>query len=123
MLIIFTELIWKVARYTSAAPCYFKPMDNYVDGGLKVNNPSEDGMTLIQDHLRMTRPDVDIMLAVSIGCGIFPSRPLGDADIEKYLFFGAHWLTPWKFIEHARNLVKLLAEGVRINKRYLLYFI
>ena len=111
--VIFVELLWKVARCTSAAPCYFKPMNEYIDGGLKVNNPSEDGMTLIQDYLRATNPDTSIMLAVSIGCGIFPSQHLGDADIEKYLFFGQHWLKPWKFVEHLSNLVRLLAEGVR----------
>ena len=46
-----TELIWKVARYTSAAPVYFKPMNNFVDGGVRANNPSNFALTKIQQFL------------------------------------------------------------------------
>lgn len=88
-------------------------MNNFVDGGLKVNNPSEDGMTKIQDYLKETSPHTDLMVVVSIGCGVFPPQEWSDsADVEKYLFFGKHWLKPWKLIEDAGKLVKLLAEGV-----------
>lgn len=112
--VLITELIWKVARCTSAAPCYFKPMNNFIDGGLRVNNPSEDGMTKIQSYLKETSPRTDLMLVVSIGCGVFPPQELGDVDIEKYLFFGKHWMKPWKLVENVRNLIHLLAEGVNI---------
>ena len=88
-------------------------MDQYIDGGLKVNNPSEGAMTVIQDHLRATDHYRDIMLVVSVGCGLFPPKPLGDVDIEKYLFFGKHWMRPWKVVENVGNLIRLLAEGVR----------
>ena len=43
-----TELIWKVGRYTSAAPVYITEMDNYVDGGVLANNPAMTGITHIQ---------------------------------------------------------------------------
>ena len=33
------ELVWKVARYTTAGPTYFTECDNYVDGGVMANNP------------------------------------------------------------------------------------
>ena len=34
---MLVELVWKVARYTSAAPGYFAECDNCVDGGVKAN--------------------------------------------------------------------------------------
>ena len=46
-----TELIWKVARYTSAIPVYFKPLNNFVDGGVRANNPSNFALTKIQQFL------------------------------------------------------------------------
>ena len=45
------ELVWKVARYTSAAPVFFAESDNYVDGGVKANNPTTYGLAEIQDFL------------------------------------------------------------------------
>ena len=43
-----SELVWRVGRYTSAAPVYFTECDNFVDGGLLANNPCSDGLTKIQ---------------------------------------------------------------------------
>ena len=48
---LLTELVWKVARYTSAAPVFFAECDNYVDGGVKANNPTTFGLAEIQDFL------------------------------------------------------------------------
>ena len=45
------ELVWKVARYATAAPVYFSECDNYVDGGVKANDPSAFGLTEIQSFL------------------------------------------------------------------------
>ena len=49
------ELVWKVARYTSAAPFYFRELDNYVDGGVRANNPCQHALRIIQMHLRSQR--------------------------------------------------------------------
>ena len=48
IIISLIELVWKVGRYTSAAPIYFTECDNYVDGGLLANNPCSDALTKIQ---------------------------------------------------------------------------
>jgi calcium-independent phospholipase A2 len=40
-----------VARYTSAAPVMFTESDNYVDGGIKANNPTTYGLAEIQSFL------------------------------------------------------------------------
>ena len=46
------ELIWKVARYTSAAPMFFKEFEDYVDGGVLANNPCSYGFSAIQNFHR-----------------------------------------------------------------------
>ena len=46
------EEVWKVARYTSAAPVLFKECDNYIDGGVVANNPCNFALTHIIQHLR-----------------------------------------------------------------------
>ena len=42
--------VWKVARYTSAAPLHFYPEDDYIDGGIKANNPTDFVLTKIQKY-------------------------------------------------------------------------
>ena len=43
--------MWKVARYTTAAPFYFEPLDHYLDGGLRANNPTAYAFSKIQSFL------------------------------------------------------------------------
>ena len=90
MLYLYTELVWKVARYTSAAPFYFSEQDNYIDGGVLANNPSEDCLTAIQQHYRKRGLKLPISLFVSIGSGQNPSKPLRPVDLHKMMGFG-----PW----------------------------
>ena len=49
---IVLELVWKVARYTSAAPLFFSEMDHYVDGAVLANNPCEYALTAINNFYR-----------------------------------------------------------------------
>ena len=69
--------IWKVARYTSAAPTYFSECDNFVDGGVLANNPCEAGLAHLQEfyHNQGTRLSIGCM--VSVGTGIYPKKELG----------------------------------------------
>ena len=113
--IYYTDPLWKVARCTSAAPCYFQPMDHYIDGGLRANNPSEDALTTIQDYHRKKDNSSRLGLVVSVGCGTFPGRPLGDVDVDKYLFFGTYFkqfVTPAKIFKDFNNLVRMLGQAV-----------
>ena len=50
-LVLMTDDVWKVARYTSAAPVFFAECDDYVDGGVKANNPTTFGLAEIQEFL------------------------------------------------------------------------
>ena len=47
----YLDPVWKVARYTTAAPVYFTECDDYVDGGVLANNPCSDALTKIQVHI------------------------------------------------------------------------
>jgi hypothetical protein len=69
--------VWKVARYTSAAPTYFTECDEYVDGGLMANNPSYKGLKAIRDFY----PNLHVALVVSIGTGKFEEQETKEADV------------------------------------------
>ena len=98
ILYLYTELVWKVARYTSAAPFYFSEQDNYIDGGVLANNPSEDCLTAIQQHYRKRGLKLPISLFVSIGSGQNPSKPL--RPVDKMLTFG-NWKELLELLESA----------------------
>ena len=99
-----------MARYTSAAPVFFAECDNYVDGGVKANNPTHFALTEIQDYLSKKHGYVYTLLTthsmlslpmhvyfspkseaariscvVSLGCGEYPPEPLGSIDVSKVL--------------------------------------
>ena len=107
------EPVWKVARYTSAAPVFFKEFENYVDGGVLANNPCDYGLTAIQNYYRQQGIDLPIALVVSVGTGIYPSEELGRIDAQEFLFFGKHWFNATDTIrKRTRNLIQLLSNAV-----------
>ena len=101
------ELVWKVARYTCAAPVLFGEADQYVDGGLLANNPSDSGLSRIQSHFRSCGEKLPISLVVSVGTGKYPSQALGNVD---FLFVGAQG---WSSLSGTSNLRELLSYAVR----------
>ena len=98
--------MWKVARYTSATPLIFSECDNYVDGGVLSNNPTEDGLTAIQSFFRQQGKKLPIALVVSIGTGIYPDRELGSVD----LFLGVQAVTHIR--QRVQNLISLFEKAV-----------
>uniref|UniRef100_A0A0R3RPL9 phospholipase A2 n=1 Tax=Elaeophora elaphi TaxID=1147741 RepID=A0A0R3RPL9_9BILA len=66
------NVVWKCARYSSAAPTFFTPKDNFVDGGLMSNNPTLD---LLSDIHK--KEIVRIGCIVSLGTGQAPPEELG----------------------------------------------
>lgn len=115
-----TELVWKVARYTSAAPMFFNESDNYVDGGVICNNPTDCGLTAIQNYCRLTDNNIPIAVVVSVGTGVYPSIKIGSVDAQNALFFGKQWLKPGKLIKQTQNLLSLLSNAVSHHQLILL---
>ena len=68
--------LWKVARCSGSAPTYFRPMDNFLDGGLIANNPTLDTLTEIHRYCQQKTKQnesnkhmKEIGVVVSIGTG------------------------------------------------------
>ena len=108
----FAGPVWKVARYTSAAPVLFGESDEYVDGGILANNPSESGLSRIQDYYRKRGEKLPISLVVSIGCGKYPIKKLGSVD---FLFAGSGGLHLAGLKDGTSNFLSLLQYAVSVT--------
>ena len=105
----YAEQVWKVARYTSAAPVLFGESDSYVDGGVLANNPSESGLTRIHNYYQSRGEKLPISVVVSVGCGKYPIKELGSVD----MFSGAQWwLDIWNVKNRTANFMSLLTHAV-----------
>lgn len=79
--------IWKIARATSAAPTYFKPMkigsDEYLDGGFGANNPCAE---IYDEVLRMNnRAKHCVGIIVSVGTGKPPHGRFQGTGLRRYI--------------------------------------
>ena len=112
-----TGPVWEVARYTSAAPLLFGEFNNFVDGGVLANNPSESGLTRIEQYYRSGILKLPISLVVSVGSGLIPMKDLGSINAQDILFFGAKgWLDSTAHVrDRAINLKTLLLNAVSVN--------
>ena len=96
--------VWKVARYTSAAPTYFTECDEYVDGGLMANNPSHEGLKAIRDFY----PNLHIALVVSLGAGKYDEQEIKEADIITCL-------RSFRIRDAAFGLKKLIESALQVG--------
>ena len=103
-------LVWKVARYSSAAPILFKELDDYVDGGVLANNPSSAALTVIQEMYSNKGMKIPISIMVSLGSGIMPADELDKEDSKDILLFG-HIK---KLVDKASDLITLLGNAVSL---------
>ncbi|VBB27086.1 unnamed protein product [Acanthocheilonema viteae] len=76
------NLVWKCARYSSAAPTFFTPKDNFVDGGLMSNNPTLDLLSDIHTYnaacIKAKKETIRIGCIISLGTGQAPHEELGN---------------------------------------------
>ena len=114
LFVYFPDPVWKVARYTSAAPMMFTEFENYVDGGVICNNPTDCGLTAVQNFCRLQGYKLPIAMVVSIGTGTFPAVKMGNVDAQNALYFGKQWLHPTKIIKKTQNLLSLLSNAVSL---------
>ena len=102
------QLIWVAARCTSAAPVYFKPYKQYVDGGIKANNPSSDTLTRIHEYYKKShrRRSYKITSLVSLGCGRFDQKR-DDVNLLDFNYFWKKfsWLKPFSGTQEIANSI------------------
>ena len=74
------QLVWKAARASGAAPSFFRPEGNFVDGGIISNNPSLDLLTEIAEYnvaQRAVGLDGEVVkptILLSLGTGVPPVK-------------------------------------------------
>ena len=99
--------MWKVARYTSAAPFYFTEFEHYIDGGVLANNPAEEALTVIQEFYRERGEKLPISMLVSIGSGINPTKPIGGKiDVQTNVLNPIAWKNFFGVVEQAVSQLK-----------------
>jgi patatin-like phospholipase/acyl hydrolase len=107
--------MWQAARASSAAPTYFAPYHNLIDGGLVNNNPA---LTACIEAAKLYKCVVSDCLVLSLGCGateeaLAPSDAAGWGDIG--------WLKPVLSIamDGAADLVDLQLSDLLPAGQYL----
>jgi hypothetical protein len=105
--------IWAVARATSAAPSYFKPVtiekNIYIDGGLYANNPS----WLALNEVRQMHPDTADPVGVicSIGTGLKKSTSRRKSSFTRFTNMVA-----WSGAQTELTHKKLLTEKLNYHR-------
>eukprot|EP00731_Ephydatia_muelleri_P031640 Em0023g147a len=108
-----TQPVWKVARYTSAAPVFFTEFENYVDGGLMANNPCGFALTKMETWHRSKGMKLPLSLAVSIGTGIYPVKQMGSVNVQDFAAPGRHWFSVKdNVLTRTQNLIELFATAL-----------
>ena len=74
------QYVWKAARASGAAPSFFRPEGNFVDGGICSNNPSLELLTEVVEfnvaQRAVGREDevVTPTVMLSLGTGVLPIK-------------------------------------------------
>ena len=85
-------LVWRAARASGAAPSFFRPEGNFVDGGIISNNPSLDLLTEIAEYNIAKRATgnlsevVEPQVLLSLGTGVPPVRKVIESKGESMYF-------------------------------------
>eukprot|EP01013_Petalomonas_cantuscygni_P043349 TRINITY_DN810_c0_g1_i1.p1 TRINITY_DN810_c0_g1~~TRINITY_DN810_c0_g1_i1.p1 ORF type:complete len:481 (+),score=99.93 TRINITY_DN810_c0_g1_i1:229-1671(+) len=108
-------LLKQVARATTAAPTYFRPVVavdqrmsrklTFIDGGVVANNPALVALTSAQAATKLPQDEYDVLI-VSIGTGRVVVKPLDAAAVSEWGV--AHWVAP--LIDIALDGSAVLAE-------------
>ncbi|XP_052223994.1 85/88 kDa calcium-independent phospholipase A2-like [Dreissena polymorpha] len=90
------QFIWETARSTSAAPSYFHPYNQFLDGGLMSNNPTLDILAEIHEFKKEQTKKADsgrsLDVVVSLGCGHVDHIPVTVPDLTSG---GVGAIIPW----------------------------
>ena len=96
---------------------YFSELDGYIDGGILANNPGDHGLTVIQNFYQRKAQRLDIACIVSVGSGIYPSKPVGNIDVHEML--GMKMLNVQDFQKRVKNLMTVLSTAVSTTCKYI----
>lgn len=88
---------WEVARASSAAPTYFAPYQNYIDGGIVANNATVLAAWAIHNKLGVPYSEMEIL---TIGTGQQEHEIFNMDSVKKWSLLG--WISP---------IIKLLTLG------------
>lgn len=107
--------MWKVARYTSAAPLYFSSKDGYLDGGLLADNPTEDALTAIQSFYHKRQMQIPISLIVSLGSGVTVPKEHKAVNVTTDLWNAPSQIFPFlKIVGEAVSACFILPSETRL---------
>jgi len=106
-------LAWQVGRATSAAPTYFPPFKQYIDGGLMANLPVIEAATAVKHKLGVSYKDMELLV---LGTGQIPRT---NRDMRKVRHWSRlHWVFPLiHFIARANELRSIFdAKQIGLGK-------
>lgn len=90
----------------------FAECNDYVDGGVLANNPTEQALIAIQNFHWQKGERLPVSVVVSVGSGVYPTEKLGSVDAQEYFGFGPHWLRVSGLKNRMSNLMQLFKNAV-----------
>jgi patatin-like phospholipase/acyl hydrolase len=93
-----SQLAYKVALYTSAAPTYFPTVGGYIDGGVFASNPSMCALAQTQDPRIPETPPLSEVVLLSIGTGSSLTFIPGERH-------------DWGYLQWAKPIINLILDG------------